>query len=108
MKQWPTEKRVEGILRQGKWQHTFIRPKVFTYSLFPIWYAASWVNAKPEERLWEGVRPLDPLPAQYRGRLHQRAGGDRPGRPEASARVHRAHAGGMRGFSTSCSATCPA
>jgi len=35
--QWPTEDRVEGILRTGKWQHTFIRPKVFTYSLFPIW-----------------------------------------------------------------------
>src|SRR5207247_659335 len=56
--QWPTEKRVESILRNGKWQHTFIRPKVFTYSLFPIWYAASWVNAKPEERLWESVRSL--------------------------------------------------
>src|SRR6185369_3403493 len=65
---WPTEKRVEGILRTGYWQHTFIRPKVFTYSLFPIWYAASWVDAKPEERLWEGVRRLEPLPAHYRGR----------------------------------------
>jgi hypothetical protein len=66
---WPSEKRVEGILRSGHWQHTFIRPKVFTYSLFPIWYAASWVNAKPEQRLWEAVRPLDPLPAHYRGRF---------------------------------------
>jgi dTDP-4-amino-4,6-dideoxygalactose transaminase len=67
--QWPSEKRVEAILRAGKWQQTFIRPKVFTYSLFPIWYAASWVNAKPEERLWEDVRRLDPLPEQYRGRF---------------------------------------
>src|SRR4029450_7674873 len=66
---WPTEKRVEGILRTGYWQHTFIRPKVFTFSLFPIWYAASWVDAKPEERLWEGVRSLDPIPAHYRGRF---------------------------------------
>ena len=66
---WPTEKRVESILWNGKWQHTFIRPKVFTYSLFPIWYAASFVNAKPEERFWEGVRRLDPLPDQYRGRF---------------------------------------
>jgi len=65
---WPTEKKVEGILSSGRWQHTFIRPKVFTYSLFPIWWAASWVNAKPEERLWENVRSLDPLPAHYRGR----------------------------------------
>ena len=67
--EWPSEKRVEAILRAGKWQHTFIRPKVFTYSLFPVWYAASWVNAKPEERLWEGVRRLDPLPQHYRGRF---------------------------------------
>ena len=66
---FPTEKRVEKILLSGKWQHTFIRPKVFTYSLFPIWYAASWVNAKPEERLWERVRSLDPLPQHYRGRF---------------------------------------
>jgi len=66
---WPDEKRVEGILKSGKWQHTFIRPKVFTYSLFPIWWAASWVNAKPEERLWEPVRPLDPVPDKYRGRF---------------------------------------
>jgi dTDP-4-amino-4,6-dideoxygalactose transaminase len=67
--QRPSEKRVERILWNGKWQHTFIRPKVFTYSLFPVWYAASWVDAKPEERLWEGVRPLDPLPDHYRGRF---------------------------------------
>jgi dTDP-4-amino-4,6-dideoxygalactose transaminase len=66
---WPDEKRVEQILSAGKWQHTFIRPKVFTYSLFPIWYAASWVNAKPEQRLWERVRHLDPIPAHYRGRF---------------------------------------
>jgi hypothetical protein len=67
--QWPTEKRIESILWSGKWQHTFIRPKVFTYSLFPIWYVASWVDAKPEERMWESVRRLDPLPSQYRGRF---------------------------------------
>jgi dTDP-4-amino-4,6-dideoxygalactose transaminase len=67
--QWPTEKRVDGILWSGKWQHTFIRPKVFTYSLFPIWYAASWVNAKPEKRFWEEVRPLSPLPELYGGRF---------------------------------------
>ena len=67
--EWPTEPRVERILRTGRWQHTFIRPRVFTYSLFPIWYAASWVNARPEERLWESVRPLQPLPGHYRGRF---------------------------------------
>jgi len=67
--EWPSEQRVDKILWSGKWQHTFIRPKVFTFSLFPVWYAASWTGAKPEERLWEAVRPLDPLPAHYRGRF---------------------------------------
>jgi perosamine synthetase len=66
---WPDEKRVERILSSGYWQHTFIRPKVFTYSLFPIWYIASFTGGKPEKRLWESVRPLDPLPAHYRGRF---------------------------------------
>ena len=66
---WPDEKRVEHLLRSGKWQHTFIRPKVFTYSLFPIWWTASWIDAKPEERLWEERRSLNPLPAHYRGRF---------------------------------------
>jgi dTDP-4-amino-4,6-dideoxygalactose transaminase len=66
--EWPSEKRVERILTLGRWQHTFIRPKVFTYSLFPIWYAASWTGGKPEERFWEGARRLDPLPQHYRGR----------------------------------------
>ena len=66
---WPSEKRVENILWQGKWQHTFIRPKVFTYSLFPIWFAASFTGGKPEERMWEGVRPLTPLPPHYGGRF---------------------------------------
>jgi perosamine synthetase len=67
--EWPSEKRVEHILKVGYWQHTFIRPKVFTYSLFPIWYVATFTGGKPEERLWESVRPLDPLPQHYRGRL---------------------------------------
>ncbi|HEY2434920.1 MAG TPA: aminotransferase class I/II-fold pyridoxal phosphate-dependent enzyme [Vicinamibacterales bacterium] len=67
--QWPDEKRVESILSSGKWQHTFIRPKVFTYSLYPIWLFASYTGGKPEERLWEGVRPLTPLPDKYRGRF---------------------------------------
>ena len=66
---WPTDERVEKILRSGKWQNAFIRPAGFTYTLFPVWYAASFTNSKPEQRLWEKVRPLHPLPAHYRGRF---------------------------------------
>src|SRR4051812_21746521 len=67
--EWPSEKRVEGILSSGKWQHTFIRPRVFTYSGFLVLWAASFTGAKPEERMWERVRSLDPLPPHYRGRF---------------------------------------
>jgi dTDP-4-amino-4,6-dideoxygalactose transaminase len=65
---WPSVERVEGILKSGKWQHTFIRPRVFTFSSFPVLFAASFVGAKPEERMWEKVRPLTPIPEHYRGR----------------------------------------
>ena len=47
------------VLLVGKLQHTFIRPGVYTYSGFPIFWAASWMNAKPDVYLWEKVRALD-------------------------------------------------
>ncbi len=65
----PSEKRVEGILRAGLWQNFAIRPAGFTFTLFPIWWTASWIGAKPEEKLWEKVRSLDPLPMHYRGKF---------------------------------------
>src|SRR5258708_26940777 len=67
--EWPSEKRVESILRSGYWQYTFIRPKVFTWSLFPVWWVASWTDWKPEQRLWGDVRPLHPVPPRYTGRF---------------------------------------
>jgi dTDP-4-amino-4,6-dideoxygalactose transaminase len=65
---WPTEKRVEKVLSAGWWQRTFIRPTVFTYSGFPIWWLASFTDIKPDRYLWEKVQRLDPLPPHYRGR----------------------------------------
>jgi dTDP-4-amino-4,6-dideoxygalactose transaminase len=64
----PTDKRIEGVLRAGKVQDFFVRPLGFTCSLFPVWWAASFTNAKPEKYFWERVRQLDPLPAHYRGK----------------------------------------
>jgi len=66
---WPSQERVEKILRGGKLQRTFIRPRVFTFSGFPIWWACSLLNVKPDVYLWEKVRSLDPVPEQYRGRF---------------------------------------
>jgi dTDP-4-amino-4,6-dideoxygalactose transaminase len=66
---WPAEERVQRLLRVGWWQRTFIRPTVFTFSGFPIWWAASWIDAKPDRYLWETVQRLDPLPPHYGGRF---------------------------------------
>ncbi len=66
---WPTEERVRKILSGGWWQRTFIRPTVFTFSGFPIWWTASWLNVKPDVYLWEKQRSLDPLPEKYRGKF---------------------------------------
>lgn len=65
----PTVQRVERLLRVGRWQHRVITPRCFTWSLFPIWFAASFTNSKPEQRLWERIESLDPLPTGYRGRF---------------------------------------
>ena len=65
----PTEKRVEKVLSAGWWQRTFIRPTVFTYSLFPLWYLASFTNVKPDRYLWEKVQRLDPQPPHYGGKF---------------------------------------
>ncbi len=67
--QWPSEERVRKILSGGKLQHTFIRPRVFTFSGFPIWWAASYLDVKPDVYLWEKVRSLDPVPDKYRGKF---------------------------------------
>ena len=66
---WPTEKRVEKVLSVGWWQRTFIRPTVFTFSGLPIWWKASFMDAKPDSFLWEDVERLDPLPPHYGGKF---------------------------------------
>jgi dTDP-4-amino-4,6-dideoxygalactose transaminase len=66
---WPDEKRVSSVIRTGQLQRTFIRPTVFTFCGFPIFWAASWLNAKPDVLLWEKIRPLDPVPLAYRAKF---------------------------------------
>jgi dTDP-4-amino-4,6-dideoxygalactose transaminase len=62
---WPDVKRVENRLLVGKAQRIFIRPGVFTISAFPILWVSSLIGANPDVYLWEGIRPLDPLPESY-------------------------------------------
>jgi perosamine synthetase len=65
---WPTEASVLHRLRSGRAQRVLTRPRVFTYTLFPILWLASWFKARPDVYLWEKIRRLDPLPPSYRER----------------------------------------
>ena len=62
---WPSEERVLGRLRVGRLQRVFTRPAVFSVSAFPILWLSSWVDWNPDVYLWEKIRSLDPLPAEY-------------------------------------------
>ena len=66
---WPDQSRVNNRLKIGRAQRFFTRPGVFTFSGFPILWAASWFDANPDIYLWEPIRALDPLPAAYLERL---------------------------------------
>ena len=62
---WPDERRVMHRLRVGRLQRIFTRPRVFSWSAFPVLWAASFFKTKPDVYLWESIRPLNPLPASY-------------------------------------------
>jgi dTDP-4-amino-4,6-dideoxygalactose transaminase len=64
----PTEAEVRKKLNIGRVQRILTRPSVFRWTLFPILWAASFVRARPDVYLWEAIRPLDPLPPDYRRR----------------------------------------
>jgi len=62
---WPSDKRVSDRLRLGRLQRIFIRPGVFSISLFPVLWVSALIDANPDVFLWEKIRPLDPLPDEY-------------------------------------------
>jgi perosamine synthetase len=62
---WPSEKQVRRKMLIGRVQRIAIRPRVFTWSLFPVLWSASWIGAQPDVYLWEKIRPLHPLPPSY-------------------------------------------
>jgi dTDP-4-amino-4,6-dideoxygalactose transaminase len=65
---WPTESQVNRLLLRGRLQRIFIRPPAFRWTLFPLLWTASFLGARPDVYLWESIRPLDPLPPEYRQR----------------------------------------
>jgi len=62
---WPSEKRVNERLLMGRLQRIFIKPWVFSISLFPVLWVSALIDANPDVFLWEKIRSLHPLPAQY-------------------------------------------
>ena len=62
---WPSEKRVATRLAVGRLQRIFIRPRVFSFSLFPILWVSSFTGTHPDVFLWEKIRALNPLPDSY-------------------------------------------
>src|SRR5207247_7112080 len=66
---WPSEKRVRDRLLMGRLQRIFIKPWVFSISLFPVLWVSALIDANPAVFLWEKIRPLRPLPDQYMERF---------------------------------------
>jgi dTDP-4-amino-4,6-dideoxygalactose transaminase len=62
---WPHEKRIANRLLTGRLLHAFTRPRVFTFTGFPVYWAASFTGAQPDTFLRERIRPLAPLPDDY-------------------------------------------
>jgi dTDP-4-amino-4,6-dideoxygalactose transaminase len=62
---WPDEKRVTNRLLMGRLQRIFIKPWVFSISLFPVLWVSAWIDANPDVFLWEKIRSLHPLPEPY-------------------------------------------
>lgn len=66
---WPGEKRVRDRLLMGRLQRIFVKPWVFSISLFPVLWVSALIDANPDVFLWEKIRSLGPLPDQYTERF---------------------------------------
>ncbi len=62
---WPAEERVRKRLFTGRLQRIFIKPWVFSISLFPVLWVSALIDASPDVFLWEKIRSLRPLPEPY-------------------------------------------
>jgi dTDP-4-amino-4,6-dideoxygalactose transaminase len=66
---WPSAKRVQNRLLTGRLQRIFIKPWVFSISLFPVLWVSALLDANPDVFLWEKIRTLKPLPEEYAERF---------------------------------------
>jgi dTDP-4-amino-4,6-dideoxygalactose transaminase len=62
---WPSEERVLKRIKMARLERSLMKPRVFSTTVFPILWAASFFQSRPDVYLWEKVRPLWPLPGDY-------------------------------------------
>ncbi len=65
----PGLKRVKDRLWKGRVLRIATRPKIFTWTLFPIMYIGARLQWSIDMYFWEKIRPLAPLPDDYRERF---------------------------------------
>jgi dTDP-4-amino-4,6-dideoxygalactose transaminase len=65
----PSVKRVKERLWQGRVMRLATRPDIFKWTLYPLLYLGSRLHWSIDMYFWESIRPLDPLPADYRERM---------------------------------------
>ncbi len=53
----------------GRLQRIFMKPWVFSISLFPVLWVSALIDANPDVFFWEKIRSLQPLPEQYTERF---------------------------------------
>lgn len=64
----PTTEIVKKHLKLGKIQRITIQPNVFSFTLFPLLWTCAYLKYNPDPYFWEKIRPLSPLPMEYRER----------------------------------------
>ena len=65
----PEQRFVQDRLWHGRVLRIATRPPIFTWTLFPLMYACKRSGWSLDVYFWEGLRPLDPLPRDYRQRF---------------------------------------
>jgi dTDP-4-amino-4,6-dideoxygalactose transaminase len=65
----PSVKRVKRRLWHGRVMRLATRPDVFRWTLFPVMYACTRLHLSIDTYFWEKIRPLSPLPEDYRERF---------------------------------------
>jgi dTDP-4-amino-4,6-dideoxygalactose transaminase len=60
---------LQDRLWRGRVLRIVTRPGIFKWTLFPVMYACTLIGRSLDVYFWEAIRPLDPLPPDYRQRF---------------------------------------